>query len=83
MVAVLFGGGGGGAGNQRPNQKKNMVYRKDPMPELTLTSSYVHSRVDSITFTTGNPMPESTLSPILYFGFGLRVLVQNREMMGI
>ncbi len=29
-------------------------------PELTITSPYVHSRVDSITFTTGNQMPEST-----------------------
>jgi hypothetical protein len=33
------------------------------MPELTITSPYVHSRVDSNTFTMGNPMPESTLSP--------------------
>ncbi len=33
----------------------------DPMPELTLTSTYVHSRVDSNTFTMGNPMPESAL----------------------
>ncbi len=40
----------------------------DPMPELTMTSPYVHSRVDSNTFTMGNPsqsrpnpMPE--LSP--------------------
>jgi hypothetical protein len=45
------------------------------MPELTITSSYVHSRVDSSTFTLGighwatyprvdlNLMPELTLSP--------------------
>ncbi len=32
------------------------------MPELTKTSPYVHSRVDSNTFTMDNPMPESTLS---------------------
>jgi hypothetical protein len=32
------------------------------MPELTITSPYVHSRVDSNTFTMGNPMPESTLN---------------------
>jgi hypothetical protein len=32
---------------------------RDPMPELTITSSYVHSN----TFTMGNPMPESTLTP--------------------
>jgi hypothetical protein len=33
------------------------------MPELTITSPYVYSRVDFNTFTMGNPMPESTLSP--------------------
>ncbi len=33
----------------------------DPMPELTIISPYAHSRVDSNTFTMGNPMPESTL----------------------
>jgi hypothetical protein len=54
----------------------------DPMPELTITSPYVHSRVDSNTFTMGlgNPVPESTLTVCqsrLYplakdFGFGLR-----------
>jgi hypothetical protein len=31
------------------------------MPELTKTSPYVHSRVDSNTFTMGNPMPESNV----------------------
>jgi hypothetical protein len=35
----------------------------DPMPELTLTSPYVHCRDDFNTFTMGNPMPESALSP--------------------
>jgi hypothetical protein len=34
----------------------------DRMPELTITSPYVNSRVDSNTFTKGNPMPESTLT---------------------
>jgi hypothetical protein len=47
-----------------------------PMPKLTITSPYVHFKVDSNTFTTDNPMPvlpestlvlnpmpESTLSP--------------------
>jgi hypothetical protein len=34
----------------------------DPMPEFTLTSPYVHSRVDSNTFTMCNPMPEPNLS---------------------
>jgi hypothetical protein len=39
------------------------------MPELTITSPYVHSRVDSNKFTMGighwamgNPMPETTLT---------------------
>ncbi len=44
----------------RPNPKKNMGVW-EPMPELTITSPYIHSRVDSNTFTTGNPVPESTL----------------------
>ncbi len=34
----------------------------DPRPEFSITSPYVHSRVDSNTFTMGNLMPESTLS---------------------
>ncbi len=61
----------------RPNPKKNMVYGT---LELTITSAYVHSRVDSNTFTTGKPMPESTLTlrqsrlfpPVRDIGFGLR-----------
>jgi hypothetical protein len=32
------------------------------MPELTITSPYVNSKVDSNTFTMGKPMPESTLT---------------------
>jgi hypothetical protein len=43
-----------------PNPKKNMVVW-DPMPELTITSPYVYSRVDSNTFALDNHMPESTL----------------------
>ncbi len=51
----------------------------DPMPEVTITSPCVNSRVDSNTFTLGNPMPESTLTlcqsrlypPVRNFGFGL------------
>ncbi len=35
----------------------------NPMPEFTITSPYTHSGVDSNTFTIGNPMPKSTLSP--------------------
>jgi hypothetical protein len=53
------------------------------MPELTITSTYVHSRVDSNTFTMGNPVTESTLTlcqrrlyPLVRdFGFGLGVAV--------
>jgi hypothetical protein len=47
----------------RPNPKKNMGIR-DPMPELTITSPYVHSRVDSITFTIGNPYARVDLNPM-------------------
>jgi hypothetical protein len=43
---------------QRPNIKKNKVYGR----WSTIASPYVHCRVDSTTFTMGNPMPESTLS---------------------
>jgi hypothetical protein len=51
----------------------------DPKPELTITSPYVHSSVDSTTFTMDNPMPESILTlcqsrrfpPVRDFGFGL------------
>jgi hypothetical protein len=58
----------------------------DPMPELTITSPYVHSRFDSNTFTMGNPVPESTLSlyqirlypPIRVFGFG-SAIATNQE----
>ncbi len=58
-------------------QKRQGVW--DPIPELTTTSPYVHSRVDSNTFIMGNPMPESTLTlcqswiypPVRDFGFGL------------
>jgi hypothetical protein len=35
------------------------------MPELTITSPYVHARVDSSTFTMGNPKPESIFYPLL------------------
>ncbi len=47
--------------NQRLNPKKNMVC--GTIPELTITSLYdrVGSRVNSSTFTMGNPMLESTL----------------------
>ncbi len=51
----------------------------DPMPELTITSPYVHTRVDSNTFTMDKPMPESSLtlfqsrlySPVRDFRFGV------------
>ncbi len=37
--------------------KENMVYGTLPMPELTIASHYVHSRVDSNTFTMGIGQP--------------------------
>jgi hypothetical protein len=43
----------------RKNPKKNMVYG-NPMPELIITSPYVHSRVDSNTFCY--PLSESTVT---------------------
>ncbi len=55
----------------------------DPMPELIITSpNVVDAKVDSDTFTMGNPMPESTLTlcqsrrypPVRDLGFGLCVL---------
>jgi hypothetical protein len=67
------------------SKEKHCVW--EPMPELNITSPYVHSRVDSITFTMGNPMPESTLTlcqsrlyPTVWdFGFGLRILFSEAE----
>jgi hypothetical protein len=44
----------------RLNPKKNGVW--DPVPELTITSPYVHSRVDSITYTMSNAITEPTLT---------------------
>jgi hypothetical protein len=51
----------------------------DPLPEVTITSPYVHSRVDFSTFTMDNPMPESILTlchypPVRDFGFGLSTM---------
>ncbi len=48
--------------SNRSKEKKKKHGALDPMPKLTITSPYVHSRVDSNTFTMGNPMPESTLT---------------------
>jgi hypothetical protein len=63
---------------QRPSPKKNMVYGP-LMPELTITSPYVHSRVELQNITMGNPMPESNLSPVRGFGFGLRSRASNKK----
>jgi|688.fasta_scaffold578138_1 hypothetical protein len=40
----------------------------DTLPELTITSPYVHFIVDSNTFTMGNPMSKSALFPSKGFG---------------
>jgi hypothetical protein len=52
--------------------------------DYNLSSPYVHSRVDSNTFTMGNPMSESTFtyagvyfSPVRGFGFGLWKCLQE------
>jgi hypothetical protein len=58
-----------------------------PMPELTITSFDAHSRVDSNTFTMGNPMPESILTlcqsrlypPVRDLGFGLWRIPTDRH----
>ncbi len=41
--------------SEAESKEKHGVW--DPMQELTITSPYVYSRVDSNTFTIGNPMP--------------------------
>ncbi len=49
-------------------------------PTLTITSPYVHSRVDSNTFSMANPiMPESTLSPSQGLWIWPLGLLQRRE----
>jgi hypothetical protein len=53
--------GAAGMDPEAESKEKHGVW--DPMPELTIFSPYVHTRVDSNTFIMGNPMPESTLSP--------------------
>jgi hypothetical protein len=58
--------------SEAESKEKHGVW--DPMPELTITAPYVHSRVDSSTFTMGNPMPEcqsQLYTPVRYFGFSL------------
>ncbi len=40
--------------------KRNIVY-STPMRDLPINPPYVDSRVDSITFTMGDPMPESMI----------------------
>ncbi len=52
---------GAGQGTESESKEKYGVW--DPMPEVTIISPYVDARVDSDTFTMGNPMPESTLNP--------------------
>jgi len=47
-------------------EKHDVCY---PMPELTISSPYVHSRIDSNTFTMDNPMSESTVTQSLRVDF--------------
>jgi hypothetical protein len=61
----------------------------DPMPQLTVTSPYVDARVDSNTFTMGNPNPmlcRVDLNPVprstLSASQGLRILPQGQTKKG-
>ncbi len=59
--AGKYGGGVRGqallrSSSEAESKEKQGVW--DPMPELTIISPYVNSRVDSNTFNMGNPMPE-------------------------
>jgi len=75
---------------KRGQIKKHGVW--DAMPELTITSPYVVSRVDSNTCTVHNgqpyarvdlnPMPKSTLSPSQDLGFGLRKWERSTDPSG-
>jgi hypothetical protein len=53
--------GDGGEGKDKEDGE-GRIYVRDIMPELTITSPFIHSKVDSNTFTMDNPMPESTLA---------------------
>ncbi len=54
---VLLNSGGIFSHSEAESKEKHGVW--DPVPELTITSPYVHSN----TLTMGNPMPEFDLSP--------------------
>ncbi len=61
-----------------PEAEKHGVW--GPVLELTITSPYVQSRDNSNTFTTGNPMPESTLTlcqSTLFPSQGLGIFVSD------
>ncbi len=49
--------GDGGEGKDKEDGE-GRIYVRDIMPKLTITSPYIHSKVDSNTFTMDNPMPE-------------------------
>ncbi len=64
----------------RSRRTRGRIQRKNgPYAGVDYNSPYVHSRVNSNTFTMGNPMPESILTlcqsrlypPVRDFGFGL------------
>ncbi len=55
---------------QRKLATSNSIW--DPMPELTITSPYAHSRVESNTYTPWATLCQCRLfSPVRDFGFGL------------
>jgi hypothetical protein len=53
--------------SEAESKEKHGVW--DPMPELTTTSPYVHSRVDSNTFTLDNPICQSRPLPCTIVDF--------------
>ncbi len=68
-----------GLSTETENKEKHSVW--DLMPEMTVTSPYVHSRVDSNTCTMGNPL-ESTMdltSVIKSTSYSMRVITQKNK----
>ncbi len=61
---------------QRKRATSNSIW--DPVPELTITSPYVHSRVNSYTCTPWATLCQSRLfSPVRDFGFALCLMITS------
>ncbi len=69
---------GSAVSKEAESEEKHVV--QDSMPELTITSPYINSSVDSNTFMMGNPISESTLtlcqSRLYPYRKGLRIWPQ-------